>query len=290
MRKISNQFMQDLEHGYLNSIIEVAINDPDINFEIRSGYINLYYKGHSILNLRELVSNKYSINIHSKISLDAHIPDFLSSEQDVNSFIKHIPLLKENIVSLQTSSLEMEYEQMIIRVNNSEQKIASEYFILDRQYAIKRNRFDLMGFYWPHQGRRKNQTVSMCLMEVKYGLNVDIKQVHTQLSKYYEAVKANAAAIAAEGESILKQKLSLGFFKQPQNRLDAMKTLHISPRIEDFQFVIFLIDFNPYSSLLKENEIWNLHFANQIRLYKGGLAMWEQNLQSNRISNKKHIY
>jgi hypothetical protein len=280
MRKISNQFMQDLQHGYLNSIIEVAINDPDINFEIRSGYISLYYKGHSLLNLRELVSSKYSINIHPMICMDTPIPNFLSRKDDVDLFIKYIPLLKSNIFSLQTNSLEMEYEQMIIRANNSEKKLASEYFILDRQYAIKRNRFDLMGFYWPHQGRRKNQTVSMCLMEVKYGLNADIKQIHMQLSRYYDAVEANAEAIAVENESILKQKLSLGIFKQPQNRLDAMKTLHISQRIEDFQFVIFLIDFNPYSSLLNEQELWKLPFANQIRLYKGGLALWQPNLFS----------
>ena len=273
MRKLSDTFINQLKTGFLSKIIEYVRNDPDINFEIRDNYFNLYFKGHFLLNLREKGSHIYLVRIHPKIKGDIDIPLILDCKMAVKKYIRSISNLKTNILSLGKQSLEMEYEQMIIRANNSEKRINSEYFILDRQFAIGGNRIDLMGFYWPSAGRRKNQVVDMCLMEVKFGLNTDIAEIHEQLSKYYKAIWSKASNIAQEGEIILKQKLKLGLFNQSTARNNAMKTLKISSDISNFQFIIFLIDFNPYSTIYKSEKINSLSFADQIRIVHSGFAL-----------------
>ena len=142
-----------------------------------------------------------------------------------SKFLKNIPLLKENVVIHGKHSLEIEYEQMIIRANNFEPRNNSEYFIIDRQYVIGKQRFDLAGIFWDRKARRKGQEVDLCFIEVKFALNQDISEVHNQLKGYYEAIRPRAKNIAEEGETIFRQKLELGLYNQSAERIEAMKTL-----------------------------------------------------------------
>ena len=200
-------------------------------------------------------------------------------EDTTQAFVQQIPSIKENILKHGKSSLEIEYEQMIIRANNYEPRNNSEYFIVDRQYvAGQAGRFDLTGFNWPRQGRRRGQEVSVCLFEVKFALNQDIQAVHEQLNRYYEAIKGQAAEIALETEIVFKQKLSLGLFNQSLQRLEAMETLSFAREIEKFQFILALVDYNPNSKLFDPHKLAQLPFAKQVRLYQGGFAMWGDNL------------
>ena len=175
----------------------------------------------------------------------------------------------------------MEYEQLVIRANNRELGNSSEYYIIDRQYAVNGgdNKFDLMGFFWSNKRRSKGQTVTPCLMEVKFGLNKDIGQVHQQLGRYYELVRANIEDIVKDLEGSFQQRLKLGLYDQPSDRIELMKTLKFADSIEDFQFLLILIDYNPYSTLLKRASLESLPFASQIKVFFGGFAMWEPGLE-----------
>ena len=115
-------------------------------------------------------------------------------------------------------------------------------------------------------------------MEIKFALNSDIKEVHKQLERYYKAIKPIAGDIAQENEVILRQKIDLGLFNQPENRLDAMKTLSISKDIDKFQFILMLVDYNPNSKQLNLDNLKNLPFSDQIKLFYSGFGMWKQNL------------
>jgi hypothetical protein len=86
--------------------------------------------------------------------------------------------------------------------------------------------------------------------------------------------------MAGEFEGIFRQKMELGLFNQPSDRLAAMKTLNIDPDIHSAQFIIFLVDFNPYSGLFErtKDKLTSLPFASQVRIFHGGFAMWEQGL------------
>jgi hypothetical protein len=279
MRKLSPSFLQNLKTGFLSGIVRTVKDDHDLNLEIRDNYINLYYKGHSLLRISETRTLQYRVNVDRKFRDGLDLPTRLDNIDSVNQFIRTIPTLKQNIIKIGSHSLEIEYEQMIIRANNYEPKNASEYFIVDRQYVDHKLRFDLTGFYWPSRGRRKNQEVAMCLMEVKFGLNTDIADVHTQLDRYYEAIKPKAASIAGEGETILKQKLAIGLYDQSPERLTAMETLSFAKDISAFQFVLILVDFNPFSKILNIENLKKLSFADQIRIFSGGFAMWQQNAE-----------
>lgn len=278
MRRLSQTFLHCLKSGFLSAIVQSVKEDHDLNLEIRDSYINIYYKGNSLLKLAEVDSLlRYKAEIHPKFleGVDVSL-DF--TERTVPKFIKNIPLIKENIARHGQRSLELEYEQLIIRANNSERRNNTEYFIVDRQYAVKEGRFDLSGIYWETNSRRRNQEVPVCLMEIKFALNKDIQDVHNQLARYYEPIKNNAARIAEEMETTFKQKLDLGLYDQPLDRINAMKTLVFSRDIEAFQFIIVLVDYNKNSSLFDIENIRKLPFAKQIKIFHTGFGMWHHNV------------
>ncbi len=228
-RKLSPSFMHNLEQGFLSGILKIVQGDPDLDLQIRANYLNVYYKGNSLLKLSEIDPTRYKAECHAKFTNGMPIPD-LMDDASVHNFINRIPSLKENIIKHGQSSLEIEYEQLIIRANNDEHRNNSEYFIIDRQYADPRGRFDLVGIFWKRQGRKKGDVVPLCLMEVKFALNQDIGKLHDQLTRYYDAMKQDYAGITAEFEGIFKQKLDLGLFNQPLDRINALKTSNDQPQ------------------------------------------------------------
>src|SRR5690349_24163836 len=113
MRKISSTFLSCLKSGFLSEITGYVRQDHDLNLEIRESYINVYYKGNSLLKLSEVNSLlHYRAEIHKKFLEGVKLLlDF--TESSVPQFIKAIPLIKENIVKHGKHSLELEYEQLI---------------------------------------------------------------------------------------------------------------------------------------------------------------------------------
>jgi hypothetical protein len=279
MRKLSEDFLHEMTGGFLKELTEKVRQDRDLNLEIRNNYINVYFKGHSLLKLEPKGSHRYRIHIHPKFTEGKEFHD-LVDQGTTNDFIKHIPLIKEKIIGYRKPSIEIEYEQMIIRANNYEPRNNSEYYIVDRQHvAGKRGRFDLTGFYWPRRGRRKGQLVAPYLMEIKFALNQDIRNIDEQMQRYYLAVNERPAKIAEEIEILFKQKLELGLFNQPANRLAAMKTLKFAREIDQFQFVLILIDYNPNSKLFDINKLSHLDFYRQIKILKSGFCMWDSRMK-----------
>src|SRR5262245_58473518 len=147
MRKLSPAFLNCLKSGFLSEIADYVRLDHDLNLEIRESYINVYYKGNSLLKLNEVNSLlRYKAEIHKTFLEGVNLPMALT-ESTVPQFIKAIPLIKENIVRYGRHSLELEYEQLIICANNFERRNNTEYFIVDRQYVMNEGRFDLAGFH-----------------------------------------------------------------------------------------------------------------------------------------------
>lgn len=279
MRKLSDSFMQCLKTGFLAGIPQTVICDHDLNLEIRENYLNIYFKGNSILKLAQVTQDKYRVTIDRAFTAGLVLPSELVDAASAGAFLENLPALKQNVIRHGKMSMELEYEQMIIRANNFEPRNNSEYFIIDRQYTVPVGRFDLTGIFWDRRRRRKGQEVDLCLMEVKFALNPDIDKVHKQLDRYYNSLQPIAADIAEECESVFCQKLELGLYDQSSDRLAAMKTLRISRDFSRFQFALVLVDYNPNSSKLDLAKITGLSFAKQIRIFHGGFAMWQQNMK-----------
>ena len=280
MRKLSDQFIYDLKDGLLSELTHKVQADIDLDLFIRDGYINIYFKGNSILKLTERKRNgTYAVDIHPKYLQAMEISDLIDVKS-TRSYVNKIPQLKDNILHHGKSSLEIEYEQMIVRANNNEKRNNSDYFIVDRQYTpTGKNQIDLMGICWPNP-RKKGDIVSPCLLEIKFALNSDIKDVDQQLNRYYQLISSNHKQISEDLQSILRQRLSLGLFSQDKNRLEALKTVEISPNLADYQIILALVDYNPRSSKLDLSKIQTLPFANQIKILYGGFGMWEENIGS----------
>ncbi len=225
MRQLSSSFMDCLQNGFLAPLVQRVQKDKDLNLEIRKDYLNIYFKGCSLLRLEEARPGLYRPHVHEKYLDGMVLGDFVDAAV-VGHFLAALPSLKDSVIMHSKPSLEIEYEQLIIRANNREMRNSSEYFIVDRQYATGgTDRFDLIGCFWPRDCRRRGQEVAPCILEVKFALNGDIGTVHEQLARYYRAVEARADKFAEECETVFRQKLALGLYEQPPGRLEAMKTL-----------------------------------------------------------------
>lgn len=277
-REISGQYLSGLVGGLLAPITEKVRKDIDLDLFIRDGYINIYFKGNSLLKLTEKQGGRYAVDIHKKYLQGLNLRQ-ISTRDDVDKFLEMIPRLKANILHYGKPSLEIEYEQLIVRANNNEKRNNTDYFFIDRQYTLGDNyRIDLMGIHWPPP-RTRGDTVFPCLLEIKFALNTDIREVHQQLEDYYQLVAENPAEVAEDLKSSLIQRLELGLFDQRKNRLEALKTVEISPRLEDYQFILLLVDYNPRSTLLDLSKIQNLPFSSQIKILHGGFGMWGRYLE-----------
>ena len=262
MRGLSRDFMNDLLEGHLYELLEKCQKDIDLDMQIRDDYINIYYKGNSLLKLSKMRQNSYKVDIDEKLIGDLDLPDKLSGIEDTKKFVKNIPFIKENIIAHGTSSLEREYEQLIVRANNREAKIVNEYFIIDRQYKRKENEeadrekddniFDLTGFYWSRDKRNVDKKANLSFMELKYSTDGGIEGLPKQISQYYKVVNKDPIKISKEAEEIFKQKLKLEVLNQEKDRFEALKTLEFSKDIKEFQFIIILIDYD-HNSKVWEN-------------------------------------
>jgi hypothetical protein len=116
-------------------------------------------------------------------------------------------------------------------------------------------------------------------MEVKFALNPDIGDLHSQLNTYYDAMKSDFKEMASEFQGILQQKLELRLFDQNDDRLDAMKTLTINDDINNAQFIVILIDYNPRSKFFKRARLHELPFAGQVKIFRTGFGLWQTNLE-----------
>lgn len=52
--------------------------------------------------------------------------------------------------------------------------------------------------------------------------------------------------------------------------------MSISNRIDDAQFIIILVDYNPYSLRLKKSDLKQLDFSAQIKIIYKGFALWQK--------------
>jgi hypothetical protein len=168
---------------------------------------------------------------------------------------------------------------MLIRGNNYENAVNSEYFILDRQFMEPGNkeagRPDMLGFFWSRAARSRNREVPLVVFELKYGLNSDIGTIDQQVNHYFAWLERYGKKSAADLEKILHQKLDLGLFAaQGKPRVDAMRELKINSDPGCAEIAIVLADYNPHSGKLKLEKLRALPFRDQIRIMHVGFGLW----------------
>lgn len=213
-RKLSPQFMQALSAGYLKPLLNRVKSDQTLMLAIRDGYINVYYRGGSLLKLEEQKQremgyacffDKNYIKQHNELikylpigdqSIEK-LPGCMCTEEDCEKWVKAIPYLKliMDIYFGVKNKPEREFQQLVARENNSSTiSNKSEYFITDIEYATDRDlnaRFDMVGVRWLSSDRNKMGALRPVLVEMKYaddalegnaGIKEHLDDIHKFLS------------------------------------------------------------------------------------------------------------
>lgn len=289
-RALSGMFMDKLnpeKGGVYGPLVELVRKTKDLHLEFRGQLdlnnadtdlpadeaINVYYKGNSILRLHH--NGRFGID--SAFTKELAMPKFLRTEEDVRAYIDLLPIVMFNVATRGKNSMEIEYEQMIIRANNFEHRINSEYIAVYNQYNIGNERWDILAIKWP-RGERRKTTGQLALIEVKYALNPEIKIAYEQLERYYTYLQENMEHLCREMELILRQKLAIKLITKTPEQVRRLEKLKLERDSKKIDIILFLVDYNP-------NSVWKtkmiekareLYFARQIRIIDGGLAMWQQ--------------
>jgi hypothetical protein len=178
MRKLSPKFMIDLVDpaGVLHSILTRVKNDHTLMLAIRENYINIYYRGGNILNLKEHPKGYYLASFNDQYNKSGlAIPDSLreiSTQADSMSWIDSFPIRKNMMDEYFTKfgKAEREFQQLIARENNNSTiSNESEYFISDIEVTDISTRFDMLAIRWLANQRKNGDNCKVALIEVKYG-------------------------------------------------------------------------------------------------------------------------
>ena len=229
-RGLKQEYLDQLKaRGKLSFLRNTSLLGGDIDIQFRDNYINLYYKGSSLIMFRWSSSSEYTVNI-SEAYFDPIPPAVLDRMSfkhsgrkekmrrynfDDASIIKLkdnfkvvVAQLKRNIRYLGKGK-ENAFEQIFIENNTrfSQGKIP-EFIILDRQVVVSGlDRLDLISISkLPNSSKYR-----LNLVEIKYGEDRRIPDVHDkQLKKYYDAFWADYGNIVNVYTNVISQKKDMG--------------------------------------------------------------------------------
>ncbi|MEL7658105.1 MAG: hypothetical protein AAGU75_19600 [Bacillota bacterium] len=178
MRKLSAKFMGDLvdSDGVLYPILARVKKDHTLMLAIRENFINIYYRGGNILNLKEHNKGFYQASFDDQYNKSGLLipdsPTKINNQNDSRSLIDSFPSRK-NIMDEYFSTYgkaEREFQQLIARENNNSTiSNESEYFVSDIEVAEPYARFDIMAIRWLAAQRKNGSNCKAALIEMKYG-------------------------------------------------------------------------------------------------------------------------
>lgn len=258
-RVLDLQMEMEFREGTLKPLLDVVQRDRDLILEFRDSFgAAIYCKGQS-LEIKSF-SNGQRIT-HSIISADKK---FLTegtvkvqSAEEADLFVKkQLPFVKQRMAEHHCGGMEIEFEQALIRANNLEPSLNTDYFTVDRQalLASGQDRIDVLGIYWPDHS--SNEEISLALIEVKFSLYGGIETLAEQVEGYYDALAKNIlpqpdgtceieGGIAAHTQKLLWQKLRMGLITgASKEALTKLERLTVSHDPKHVKIVVAMVDYN----------------------------------------------
>ena len=272
--RLTPKFKHDLQEGILAPLLDLVKKDRDLLLEIRFGYIDLYFKGNGLIKIQPLApeSSEYAITSHEKFLPGAPL-DSLKTEAN-EDLIKEIPCIKHRIATHKSYASEIEIEHFLIRMNNREPGVNSEYFAVDRQgvYGENNDKIDVLGVCWPRVNHTTFAKLDLCVMEVKFAMGSKVGEIACQLERYHKILSADIQRVAGDAQALLREKIDLGLLGSDK-RLKKLKKLEISDRMDDVRCVIVLAEQNPYSESLDPRSLSSVLFR-RIEIFRVGFGLW----------------
>lgn len=264
-RVVSKTFADDLKLGKLSTLLARIKEDDTLMLALRDGYINIYYRGGSLLRIEQKsTGGKYIATFDTKYNkknaspLPVQFPYPVNDEADSRALVDAIPALKYAMDRYfsQHRKAEREFQQLVARENNcSPISNETEYFIVDIEVAgaLPNARFDMLAVRWLRDERKKQGTLVPVLIEMKYGSKA--MEGDSGLNEHMEdAVSLRADKKSWDGlrkalEDQINQLDYLGLLNF--NRATTVKHLQIDPKATP-ELVFMLANHNPASTKLSK--------------------------------------
>lgn len=178
MRALCEQFLGDLECGMLAPLTKRVKSDHTLCLELRGDYINVYYRGGSLLKVKVAGCDGYSVQFDKNYG-EVDLPERVRCKVDVCKLLDRVPYLKQAMDChfAKNEKNEREFQQLLVRENNfSRNSNCTDYFVIDIEYtagAGHPERFDLVAVRWPStpDERKKANGRRLVIVEMKYGDN-----------------------------------------------------------------------------------------------------------------------
>ena len=258
MRALNGKLFSAFANGILEPIKKTVISDQSLCLELRGKYVNVYYRGGSIMKInpsrpREMFRISFDWNYLNSEEEITCLPESVGTSEAVELWINHLPALKramDNYFTTKIKKDEREFQQLITRDNNFGSIAAhTDYFICDIEYQHKHSRFDMVAVEWPSTGGRSNRTSNgrrLAFVEVKYGdnalsaasgLHEHIRHVNCYASKTHLLTQLKKDMVA-----VFNQKRSLGLIDCPYD----LECFGDEPPL----LILALVNHNPDSAIL----------------------------------------
>jgi hypothetical protein len=229
-RGLSQSFMDALRNNTgpgLSPLLQSVLEDETLCLEIRENYINIYYRGGSLIRLVEhkgkyvaSFDRKYIVNPDQSrlpTQIDKHE---LTNPQEVRIWVDCIPWIKHEMdhwFHVHPKD-EREFQQLMVRENNfSGTAKGTDFFICDIEYTNTCGRFDLIAVEWPSssESRKKNTDLNLAFIEMKYmnkamSNSSGIYSHICDMERYFRQTENEFAWIKKEMKTVFNQKLELG--------------------------------------------------------------------------------
>lgn len=151
VRRLTDKQMKVLSEGHLRPLIDHVLANPDLRFDIRPAGANLYFDGGSLLQFeggsRSPFQGIYNLGYVGEKGMHiAELADAASVQQLLDSF----PERREQMWRHRHSGHgrdERRNQQLIARANDGRSpEAASDFVVVDIEYANARRVFDLVAF------------------------------------------------------------------------------------------------------------------------------------------------
>ena len=255
MRALSPSFMHALGAGFLETLTARVNADRTLCLELRGGYVNVYYRGGSLLRVTVGPSG-FGVFFDTKYFMGTDVPlpeAAVTNASELAAWLKMLPELKQAIDLFQGAHPkdEREFQQLIVRDNNfGGVARKTDYYMCDIEYAADQGRFDMIGVNWPSTStdRKCARHRRLVLVEVKHGDGAlrGTAGIHAHVSgvNAFLSDSANVERLKEDMVHVFNQKRALG-------QIDCGKDLE-SFSDETPILLLLLANHDPGSGVLSE--------------------------------------
>lgn len=269
IRSLEPDFMTALKAGgELNCLLELVKNDDTLQLEIRNNYINIYYRGGSLLQVAKKIKGYdpvFNINYSDYTPKTKVIVEKLSSVEDYADNVHYVKKCMDSWFC-ENPKNEREAQQVITRENNEikADKGASDYLVIDIEYGAPKetknanlkktiSKFDLIAIK-THQKKKnsagrenihKNPRLAIAELKFEDGAMSNVAGIVAHFKDIASFVKDKSKTedLFSSAEAIFKQKKELGLIS---GDIDEIKF----NREKKFEFLLLFANHNPYSKVL----------------------------------------